>query len=114
MDKEEKREYIRNKAGAGGFFLSLLLNLILSLGWSVPGIILLVVHFIWPTLLPLWPGLAALGLWFLVIFIQTLVLVLVINLGNRPSIHDVQNKENKNPYSQHGEYEKSLRDRLQK
>lgn len=53
-------------------------------------------------------GLGALGLWFAVEFIQTLLLVLVVNVANKPSVNDEHLKENKNPYSKKGEYERNL------
>lgn len=106
MTREDRKEKVRN-IGGGGFFLSLLLNLILSIGWAVPGVLLIVAHFIYKPL-PLWVGLGALGLWFAVEFIQTLLLVLVISVANKPSVNDEHLKENKNPYSKKGEYERNL------
>ncbi len=109
MTREERKEKVRN-VGGGGFFLSLLLNLILSIVWAVPGALLIIAHFIYKPL-PLWVGLGALGIWFVVEFIQTLLLVLVVNVANKPSINDVRLKENKNPYSKKGEYERDLQEK---
>lgn len=76
----------------GGFFLCLLMNLILNLEWTIPAWILLVLHFLldWPV----WLFWAALGLWLLVIVILTGV----ISFAAKCSTPTPQ-RENKNPYS---------------
>ena len=45
----------------GGFLLCFGLNLIFNAFWALPGVILLVAHFIIG--IPLWPALVAFGLW---------------------------------------------------
>ena len=56
----------------GGFWLCFALNLILSIGWLFPALVLLVLHFVLHISL-LW-ALAAFVLWLVVVFAITLLL----------------------------------------
>lgn len=107
MDYENKRTKVRG-SGIGGFFLTFFLNLVLSFEWAVPGVLLIVAHYIVPQYVPLWAGIVALGIWVGVRLIQTIVLCLMVTIGNRPSVNEERYKANKNPYSKHGEYERKL------
>lgn len=78
---------------SGGFLLSLLLNMLLSLEWSIPAWIMLALHFwldisIWWFVgaLALWIGRLLLGMWF---------------MGWAAACGSQKDppKENKNPYS---------------
>ena len=82
------------KKERGGFFLCLLWHALLYSPWSLPAWVLLVLHF--TTGLSIVWFLAAIGVWLLVIFLRTL-LVMFARYG---SAHRIPVPENKNPYSQ--------------
>jgi hypothetical protein len=76
----------------GGFFLCLLINMLLNLEGTIPAWILLILHFLcdW-SILWFW---LALGAWALCLVVG----MLLIRFANRCSTPDPP-KENKNPYS---------------
>ena len=77
----------------GGFLLSLLLNMVFNLEWTVPAWILLAMHFILGWHIKWF--FIALAAWLAVILIKMLLLRSLNRIGNeRDPI-----KENKNPYS---------------
>ena len=84
---------MRRHSGGGGFWLCLLLNLLLNLEWSIPAWICLSLHF-WLGLslwwfagaLALWVGRILLGMWF-------------VGWAARCGAEKDPPKENKNPYS---------------
>ena len=78
----------------GSFIISFVLNLVLNLEWAVLAFVLFLLHkFI---KLPLWPCLAALGIWAGGVLIITLVLYLI---GPWGSGAEPAEPVNKNPYS---------------
>lgn len=78
----------------GSFIISFVLNLVLNLEWAVLAFVLFLLHkFI---KLPLWPCLAALGIWSGGVLIITLVLYLI---GPWGSSAEPAEPVNKNPYS---------------
>jgi len=77
-----------------GFLISLLFNMAFRVEWAVIGIVLLIVHHFFEKV-PLWAGLAAFAIWFLISFFVTLLLSTANRLGN----HKDPVRENKNPYS---------------
>ena len=87
---------MRRHSGGGGFWLCLLLNLLLNLEWSIPAWICLALHF-WLGLslwwfagaLALWVGRILLGMWF-------------VGWAARCGAEKDPPKENKNPYSVKG------------
>ena len=82
-----------------GFILCLLLNLILNLEWTVPAIILLVLHFVWIKI-SIWWFVGAVAIWFIFILLKTVML----SVANRCGKLTDQKQQNKNPYSQKDMY----------
>ena len=82
----------RTKRG-GRFLLCLLINLLLNLEWSIPGFILLGLHF-WLGI-SLWWFAAALALWVLSILSGMWFMGWAARVGSE----EEPKKENKNPYS---------------
>jgi hypothetical protein len=81
------------KVGAGGsFFLSFIINIILTAEWSIPAWILLALHFILH--ISIWWFVGALAVWIL----RILIGMTIIGLASKCSVPDPP-KENKNPYS---------------
>ena len=78
----------------GSFIISFVLNLVLNLEWAVLAFILFLLHKF--VSLPLWPCLAALGIWAGGVLIITLVLYLI---GPWGSGAEPAEPVNKNPYS---------------
>lgn len=109
--RSEIKKTRSGRINIGSFLFTYFINLVLSLGWAVPGALLTVAHFFLPDRVPLWCGITALSVWAGVRFLQTLILCGMISLGNSPSANDERFKENKNPYSKKGEYERSLREK---
>ena len=85
---------MRHTDRAGGFLLTLLINLIINWEGTVPALILLALHFAigWQ----LWYVWLALGIWAAVILIGTLLIVWAAGCSDRTIIPQ---PENKNPYS---------------
>ncbi len=77
----------------GGFFLCLLVNLLLNLRWSLPSLILLALHF-WLEI-SLWWAAGTFGLWILGILADMWLLRWAAACGNEKA----PPKKNKNPYS---------------
>ncbi len=77
-----------------GFLISLLFNMAFRAEWALIGIVLLIVHHFFEKV-PLWTGLVAFTVWFLISFLVTLLLSTANRLGN----HKDPVRENKNPYS---------------
>lgn len=109
--RNEPKKTRSGRVSIGSFLFTYFINLVLSLGWAVPGGVLIAAHFFLPERVPLWCGITTLSIWAGVRFLQTLILCGMISLGNAPSINDERLKENKNPYSKKGEYERSLREK---
>ncbi len=84
---------MRRAAPDCGFWLCLLLNVIFHIQWSVPGFLLLLLHFVlgWP----LWYSLVAFGVWFGYVLTVTIILSCLSRLDNTGPDY----RENKNPYS---------------
>lgn len=78
----------------GSFIISFVLNLVLNLEWAVLAFVLFLLHKF--VKLPLWPCLAALGIWAGGVLIITLVLYLI---GPWGSGTESAEPVNKNPYS---------------
>ncbi|MBQ4497254.1 MAG: hypothetical protein II973_07095 [Spirochaetaceae bacterium] len=78
----------------GSFIISFVLNLVLNLEWAVLAFVLFLLHKF--VKLPLWPCLAALGIWSGGVLIITLVLYLI---GPWGSSAEPAEPVNKNPYS---------------
>ena len=78
----------------GSFIISFLLNLVLNLEWAVLAFVLFLLHKF--VRLPLWPCLAALGIWSGGVLVITLVLYLI---GPWGSGAEPAEPVNKNPYS---------------
>ena len=85
---------MRKAGNNNGLILCLFINLLLSLKWSIPGIILLILHFV--TDISIWWGIGALGLWIALTWLGTAFFSWLASKGNEP---DPQ-LEDKNPYSQ--------------
>ena len=80
-----------------GFLISLLFNMAFRVEWAVIGIVLLIVHHFFEKV-PLWTGLVAFAVWFLISFLVTLLLSTANRLGN----HKDPVRENKNPFRWEG------------
>ncbi len=78
----------------GSFIISFVLNLVLNLEWAVLAFVLFLLHKF--VKLPLWPCLAALGIWSGGVLVITLVLYLI---GPWGSGAEPAEPVNKNPYS---------------
>lgn len=77
----------------GSFFITLLWNLLMKFGWSIPAWILLAAHYLFG--LPLWLFWLALGIW----LGYVLLLTILIAWGNYCSGEPAESGPNKNPYS---------------
>ncbi len=77
----------------GNFFLTLLINIVLNIELAIPGVILIVLHFIFD--ISIWWGIGALVLWVLYLVVSLLILGFVVQSSNTPE----KPKINKNPYS---------------
>ncbi len=77
----------------GKFILCLLLNMIMTLEWSIPAWVFLVLHFVIG--LPLWVFFVSLGLWIFGIILWMKFIGFATKSSNTPD----PVKENKNPYS---------------
>ena len=84
---------MRQTKYTGSFLLCLLINLLLNLAWSIPGLVLLALHR-WFGISIWWP-IGALGLWIL----RVLAGMWFIGWAARCSQQEDPPKENKNPYS---------------
>ena len=78
----------------GGFFLVLLVNMLLNLEWSIPAWVLLALH-IWLDI-SIWWFVGAVGLWMVSILTGMWLMGWAASCGNEKD----PPKENKNPYSQ--------------
>lgn len=65
-----------NKLVDGNFLFSLIINLAMNIGWTIPAWALLAIHFIFDT--PLWWFWAALGIYVLVEFLITFALAFIM------------------------------------
>ncbi len=74
------------------FFISFLLNVLLNLEGAIPGVILLILHFIFH--ISIWWAIGAFLAWIVYLLVWMWVLSL-INKCSKPA----KPKENKNPYS---------------
>lgn len=83
---------MRRTKNGGGFWLNLLVNLLLNLEWTIPAWILLALHF-WLDW-SIWWFVLALGLW----LINVLFWTKFLGWAAKCSTPDPP-KENKNPYS---------------
>ena len=84
---------MRKTKSGGGFFLCLLVNLLLNLQWSIPAWILLVLHF-WLEI-SIWWFVGGLAFWILSILAD----MWLIGWASDCSSQKDPPKENKNPYS---------------
>ena len=84
---------MRTRKNTGGFFVSLLINLLLNLEWSIPAWIMLGLH-VWLDI-SLWWFIGGLALWILRILIGMWLMGWAIRCGSQKD----PPKENKNPYS---------------
>ena len=84
---------MRRSARAGGFLLSLLINMLLNLEWSIPAWILLGLHF-WLEI-SIWWFIGGLTLWVIRIIVGMWIIGWAAGCGNEKD----PPKENKNPYS---------------
>lgn len=77
----------------GGFWLCFFLNMIFNFEWSIPGWILLALHF--AVGISLWWSVAAFGIWIGFLLLTAAVIKWVSHCSNKPR----KKAENKNPYS---------------
>lgn len=91
---------MRKTGIGGGFFLSFLINLLLSLRWSIPAWILLMLHF-WLDI-SIWWFLGGLALWIVSILADMWLIGWAASCGSQKD----PPKENKNPYSVKGRNER--------
>ncbi len=84
---------MRKTNRSGNFFLCLLFNIILNLEWAIPGVILLVLHFVLG--ISVWFSIGAFALWIAVILFWMFIMGWAARCGSTPD----PVKENKNPYS---------------
>lgn len=84
---------MKTKDARQGFFLAVLLNLILNLTWLLPAAILLVLHF-WIKL-SVWWAVGAVGIWLFGIIFWTFFISFSARAGNERE----KPKTNRNPYS---------------
>ena len=84
---------MRRTKRSGGFFLCLLLNMLLNFEGMIPAAVLLVLHFVFGWSLRWAAG--ALGVWLLWLVIWSCVIGWAGRCGSAPD----PKKENKNPYS---------------
>lgn len=84
---------MRRTKRRGGFFFSLLINILLNPEGFLPAVVLIVLHFVlgWS----LWWAALAAVVWIVWLTIRMLLLGWVVDCGNMPD----PPKENKNPYS---------------
>lgn len=84
---------MRRTKRRGGFFFSLLINILLNPEGFLPAVVLIVLHFVlgWS----LWWAALAAAVWIVWLAIRMLLLGWVVDCGNTPD----PPKENKNPYS---------------
>jgi len=84
---------IRKNRQTGGFWLSLLINLLLNLEWSIPAWICLGLHFWWG--ISIWWFVGAVAFWLLCILSGMWIMSWAAKCGNEPT----PDRPNKNPYS---------------
>ena len=84
---------MRKTKSSGGFFLCLIINLLLNLEWSIPAWILLALHF-WLDI-SIWWFVGGLAFWLLSILSGMWIMGWAASCGNQKD----PPKENKNPYS---------------
>ena len=92
---------MRKTKRGGGFFLCLIINLLLNLEWSIPAWILLALH-CWLGI-SIWWFVGALAFWVLSILTNMWLIGWAASCGNEKD----PPKENKNPYSVKGGGEQS-------
>ena len=64
----------------GGFLLCFILNLFLNIGWLLPAVILLILHFVVGT--PLWLFFVALALWVVIVLLMTIFMSWAARTGD--------------------------------
>lgn len=84
---------MRKTKSNGGFWLCLLLNIVLNFEGIIPAAILLALHFLLH--ISIWWAVAAFAVW----IVGILVWMLIMNWAARCSSTPDKPKENKNPYS---------------
>lgn len=84
---------MRKTGIGGGFFLSLLMSLLMNLQWSIPAWILLALHF-WLDI-SIWWFVGGLAFWIVSILAGMWLIGWAASCGNQKD----PPKENKNPYS---------------
>lgn len=77
----------------GSFFICFLINILLNLEGAIPGVILLVLHFL--ISISVWWSIGAFALWIIYLFIWMIILRWASSCSSANNIE----KENKNPYS---------------
>lgn len=91
---------MRKTSRDGGFFLVLLFNIFLNFRLTIPGWILLILHFIIPQYIQWWYCLAYFGAFLLYMLIWMLVITLLARwVGTAKPAPPIKNK---NPYSKQG------------
>ncbi len=89
---------MRNAKKTGGFFLCLLLNLLINLEWTIPGFVFMGL-FIWlGHQVFMWLMIAA----FSIYVISVLAWTVMMSLANKAGNSQDAPRENKNPYSSKG------------
>lgn len=91
--RTERAVFVRRARRSGGFWLSLLLNLLLNADGLLPAVLLFGLHF-WLGI-SVWWAVAAAVLWFTAIAVRMVVFRWANRCGNTTD----PPKENKNPYS---------------
>lgn len=84
---------MRRTKRSGGFWLSLLLNLLLNADGLLPAVLLFALHFWFG--ISVWWSVAAAGLWLTAIVVRMIIFRWANRCGNTKDLP----KENKNPYS---------------
>ena len=91
---------MRRTTRTGSFFLVFLFNIVLNLRLTIPGWILLILHFIIPQYIQWWYCLVCFGAFLLYILIWMLVIRGIAGWAN--TAKPAPPIENKNPYSSQG------------
>ena len=86
---------MRKTHRSSSFLVCLLINILLNIEWAIPGVVLLVLHFVLD--ISIWYSIGAFALWILIILLWMLVMNWAAKCSNEPK----PEKPNKNPYSVH-------------
>lgn len=91
---------MRRTNRSGGFFLTLLINIVLNFEGAIPGVVLMILHYTID--ISIWWSVGAFAVWILYLIFFMFIIGWASSCSNAPEIQ----KENKNPYSS-GPYKSS-------